>query len=332
MKRVLFLAALVVAAISAAISIGTVSASAASCTATGFFRDTINLTAAMIDPTTTVTGTVDASGCNIGVYYSPGHTGSVNGATVENANYFGVVNNGSTVSVTNSTVTQIGETPLNGSQHGVGIYFAAEGNSTGTIQSNTVSHYQKNGIVVNGVGSSATISGNKVVGEGVVDYIAQNGIEVGYGATGTVSGNTVSGNAYSGVNNASSAGILVFGGPWLAAGVPYTTGVSVTKNTLTNNDVGIYFFNADASFNAPATATKDSAVNNTISDSNTTNVSGNGSPNGYQAGISDLGNHDNIVNNKISGNGYDQSFAPTAGSLYTKIDTTGSVRPHNNNK
>jgi hypothetical protein len=60
----------------------------------------------------------------------------------------------------------------------------------------------------------------------------------------------------------------------------------------------------------------------------TSNVSGNGYPNGYQAGISDFGNHDNIVNNKISWTGHTASFEPTPGSLYTLIDTSGSTHPH----
>ena len=76
----------------------------------------------MIDPAAPVTGTVDATGCNIGVYYSPGNSGSVSGATVENANYYGIVNNGSSGNVSNSVVQNIGETPPNGTQHGVAIY------------------------------------------------------------------------------------------------------------------------------------------------------------------------------------------------------------------
>jgi hypothetical protein len=297
------------------------------CTQTGFFRDGINMTAAQIGGN--VTGNLDAAGCNVGVYYGPHSSGTVSAANLHGANYFGVVNNGGNVSVSNSTITQIGETPFNGTQHGVGIYFAAEGNSTGTITSNTVTNYQKNGIVVNGIGSSATISGNMVIGNGTVDYIAQNGIEVGYGATGTVSGNTVSDNRYSGPNGASSTGILVFGGAWLAPSVPYTTNVSVTKNTLTNNDVGVDFFNADAFFNAPATKTNDAVINNTISNSFTTNTTGDTATCGYQAGISDFGNHDNIVNNKISGTGYTPDR--TCGSLFTRlIYIAGSVHPHVN--
>jgi hypothetical protein len=49
----------------------------------------------------------------------------------------------------------------------------------------------------------------------------------------------VSGNAYTGSNLASSGGILVVGGDCFGTGLPYTVGLSITKNTLTNNDVGV---------------------------------------------------------------------------------------------
>src|SRR4029077_14747165 len=105
-------------------------------------RDGIDLTAAMINPGD-VTGTVDANGCNIGVYYGPGSTAKVTGADVSGANYFGIVNNGGDIEVKNSSVHNICEVPFNGTQHGVGIYFV--GGGTGSIQKNTVSLYQKGG-------------------------------------------------------------------------------------------------------------------------------------------------------------------------------------------
>lgn len=43
----------------------------AACTATGYMRDSIDLTAALIDPGTVDGQVVDATGCDIGVYYSP---------------------------------------------------------------------------------------------------------------------------------------------------------------------------------------------------------------------------------------------------------------------
>lgn len=51
------------------------------CQPTGLVRDGINMTAAVINPASPVTGNVYAGGCNIGVYYGPGNTGSVNGAS-----------------------------------------------------------------------------------------------------------------------------------------------------------------------------------------------------------------------------------------------------------
>ena len=63
------------------------------------------------------------------------------------------------------------------------------------IAGNTVSDYQKNGITANG-NVAAVITGNSVTGDGQVDYIAQNGIQVGFGATALVRSNTVTGNWY----------------------------------------------------------------------------------------------------------------------------------------
>ena len=54
---------------------GTVNPFGPVCAATGFYRDGENLTAAQIGGD--VTGTLDATGCDIGVYYGPGTTGSV---------------------------------------------------------------------------------------------------------------------------------------------------------------------------------------------------------------------------------------------------------------
>ena len=66
------LAAVLVIAAAFASTVGISSARAASCTPTGFVRDNIDLTAALINPTTPVTGTMDATGCNIGVYFGSG--------------------------------------------------------------------------------------------------------------------------------------------------------------------------------------------------------------------------------------------------------------------
>jgi hypothetical protein len=91
---------------------------ATTCTQTGFFRDSINMTAALINPPGTVSGTVDGTGCNIVIYYSPGAGGAIKNADLFGANYFGVVVNGDAgavnVDITNSSIHNIGEVPHNG--------------------------------------------------------------------------------------------------------------------------------------------------------------------------------------------------------------------------
>lgn len=281
------------------------------CTPTGFIRDAIDLTAAVIPTATSpnVRGVVNATGCNIGVYYGPGIKGSVR-AEVFGANYFGVVNNGSNITVSYSSIHNIGENPFNGVQHGVGIYFSYDIGAKGTISNNRISQYQKGGIVVTGSNSSATIANNIVAGLGPVNFIAQNGIEVGEGAKGTITENTVTGNSYTGPGFASSGGILVFGGA--CYGVPLTVGTKIQYNTLKGNDVGVFLSNLNVDSNnnctvLPATPTNILTNENIIKNDAVNNTTGGnllGAPGGYQAGISDEGNGDRLTDNKICGVGY----------------------------
>jgi len=82
--------------------------------------------------------------------------------------------------------------------------------STLTVEfrGNHVEGFQKNGIGVSG-DLSARISDNVVVGAGETDVIAQNGIQVSYGALARVENNEVDGQWFSGLDW-SSSGILIF--------------------------------------------------------------------------------------------------------------------------
>ena len=311
-------------------------AMAATCTETTFVRDSHNLTARLVNPTGTVSGTVDAGAtvdspatCDIGIYYGPGSTGVVDNATIQDATYFGIVNDGGNVSISNSTVTQIGDMPFTGNQHGTGILFEA---GTGAIRANTVQLYQKNGIVLNLSGSSATIAGNTVSGRGPDALIAQNGIQVSRGAKATVTGNTVTDHQYTGPTGVSSAGILVTGGPWLGSGTPFTVGSIIKKNTVTTYDVGIWLFNANSDFTAPSTATNETVKFNTVSNAEVTNTTGFSTtpPCGYQVGIADLGKKDLIVNNSVSGTGYTK--VPSDCPFLRFIDVTTKARGVPSNK
>ena len=78
-----------------------------------------------------------------------------------------------------------------------------------TARDNTVFNYGKNGITANCELATATIKGNVVTGRGVLNYpdYAQNGIQLGWEASGTITGNTVRDHYY---NNDSWAATGIF--------------------------------------------------------------------------------------------------------------------------
>ena len=135
-------------------------------------------------------------------------------------------------------ITGIRDNPLDGTQAGVALY-AYNADATPrilTVTNNVISDYQKNGMALSGDGLTADVSGNVVTGAGPTAAIAQNGIQIGYGAVGHVSANTVDGNSYTaaGTPDDYAAGILLF---------QPGAGTTVTANTLgvtSGNDAGIF--------------------------------------------------------------------------------------------
>lgn len=228
-----------------------------------------------------------------------------------------LVEGGASLSLTGSTVEKAGAvSPLSGCQGGVGVEVGNSSTSQvghATLSRDIIESYQKNGITVKGDGSTAAISRVTVAGAGPTAAIAQNGIELANGATGSVTGSTVSGNNYTGPGGASSAGILVFGG----CGSSLVHRATITRNTLTGNDIGIGLFNYDPTCAKSAgPATRDEACWNVIkngngysggkpsADANLTGWTSTSPVVGYQAGVSDVGRNDVICGNAISGAGY----------------------------
>lgn len=235
---------------------------------------------------------------------------------------YGVLALDGSINLKNDLVANIQDvnSGLNGCQFGVGVQigrtywhtttwayatpnpdFTASANISGT----TVTGYAKNGITVDGNGSSADIDSSIVVGGGNGQVAAQNGIQISRGATGSVTNSTVSDNAYNGSGDATAAGILIYGGD----GDPLSTNVVVDNNKLVGNDEAINFANYSTDGNGPATsATKDVASNNWIFSPAVTNTSGLYTSNdgyiGYQAGIEDVGDKDSACSNTIIGPGY----------------------------
>ena len=112
----------------------------------------------------------------------------------------GILFDGVGGTISNNIVTDIeqGANGGSGCQEGNGIEVR---NTAGvampslTISGNTVNDYQKTGILVRDK-VSAVISDNTVTGDQKIIYIAQNGIQVSYGATAQLLSNVVTGNWY----------------------------------------------------------------------------------------------------------------------------------------
>ena len=137
---------------------------------------------------------------------------------------------------------------------GLGIYVQSASPSTSTvkIQNSTVRGYQKNGITGNEVGTVVTIIGNSVVGAGPTTT-AQNGIQIGFGATGKVQNNTVADDDYNGdPSQGTGSGILI-----------YDSGnVTISGNSVTNAQNGIPIV-TDGAFPADTNVVSNNHVSDT---------------------------------------------------------------------
>jgi hypothetical protein len=184
------------------------------------------------------------------------------GDTCSDALYGLMIGGGATVNFADSSVTAAGAVPLNGCQGGVGIEAGVTASSpaqTGQVghldlTDSAVSGYQKNGITIDGAGSTATIDNATVTGIGQTTEIAQNGIQVSDGATAQITSSRVTADECNypggvcgpnGLTQTQSAAVLLYG-----AGA----GTTVSHSELTDSDMGIYYV-ADPSASPPASPT-----------------------------------------------------------------------------
>ncbi len=130
-------------------------------------------------------------------------------------------------------------TGLQGCQDGLAINVESNASALPvTISNNSVRNYDKNGITASGhddgsPGPNVTVTGNTIIGLGATTVTAQNGIQIGYGATGTVTSNYVVDDIYINPPNCApcygASGILIYG----------SAGVTVSTNTVESTQYGI---------------------------------------------------------------------------------------------
>lgn len=167
---------------------------------------------------------------NIGVspvIFNNGYSGEVYGnkLTVENINrtIIGIGVQGGDVAVYDNTVDASDD--LNNQFVAVGFV----GGATGKIRNNSITGKHRVGVYADGPGTDVDISRNTIVGPGpTTTGWADNGVQVGRGATGTVRRNTLDDHWW-GRNDFVSSGILAI----------ETDNVNLQHNSLENNDLGI---------------------------------------------------------------------------------------------
>jgi parallel beta-helix repeat protein len=214
-------------------------------------------------------------------------------------NFYGVDFQASSGTLTESGVVNV-QLPVDlfGCQDGLAVYayngFFNYGSSAHapdavTISHTSISQFDKNGVTCDDPSETCTISSNTVTGIGPTPLIAQNGVQVAFGAKATVNLNTVSsaGN-YTGAGGCTNetqgfyetcsdnegAGILLYDA---------ASGSSVASNTLTSNEYGVYAAeDGDASngYSGPVTL---SIEHNTVDSSVAYGIVGAGSPGGLDS-------------------------------------------------
>jgi parallel beta-helix repeat protein len=162
-----------------------------------------------------------------------------------------LIENNGQATVQYDTITNIGDATYNATEDGVGVLVGGLTNVKGAVGSanvfnDTISSYQKAGVVANNVGSFLNVDNNTITGLNTPGIVAQYGIQVSNGATGDAQFNTITGNVYNGAGF-SAAGILLIqtgDGFSVDGSEQIGPGYSVEGNTVSGNDIGIWCFDS----------------------------------------------------------------------------------------
>jgi hypothetical protein len=123
---------------------------------------------------------------------------------------------------------------LFGCQDGIGVLIGRSFEAqvgTAIVRNNLIDLYQKGGVIVDGSGSYGWVTQNDITGEGLSNIIAQNGVQIGRGASADVDHNDISRNQFArALSDDTASGVLLF---------ETDAHVSTDHNDVFQNGVGI---------------------------------------------------------------------------------------------
>jgi len=153
-------------------------------------------------------------------------------------------------SFVDAEILNVMDTVFSGAQHGVGLYAYNNTGGPYTIVVNDVQvlDFQKNGLGLLGEGLTVDLDAVTTVGQGPTSVTAQNGIQLGYGASGTVDDCVIVDVAYTGAS-------------WTATGFLLQGGGTVTANNVDIDgcQTSVYWIDTNGSYAG-------SAITNPIGD------------------------------------------------------------------
>jgi Periplasmic copper-binding protein (NosD) len=185
---------------------------------------------------------------------------------------------------------------LAGCQSGTGIFVQSGGGTISSLEimDSTIHDYQKNGITANEIGTHASIRDNVVTGVGPTTGAAQNGIQIGFGAGGTIERNMVTNNVFSPCNAVATC-------PAVATNilVVESDDVDVTRNRAGISQVDIFIDGnqGDVRHNETFAAVVFDGIR---VEGNDAELRDNRVFNGAEAGIFILGNNNVVEDNMIT--------------------------------
>ena len=224
---------------------------------------------------------------------------TINGAGAGDSNYrfIGIAYHNASGTIQNNSLDAFRDSSLSGSASGVGIYILNDDGVPRIVNvlDNTISDYQKGGIVASGQNLTVDIAGNTITGQGPTTVIDQNGIQISGNTGGVIDSNVISDNwcdstsqTASGVvvyNNSAPLTISnnIFDGNQINIRIQDSYNVNITGNTILNASRGIEIVSVVLFGEANATIT-----GNTIS--------------GNEWGVYTDNTHTVVTNNSFVGN------------------------------
>jgi parallel beta-helix repeat protein len=187
-------------------------------------------------------------------------------------------------------------TSLNGCQSGTGI-FAQSGNggvSRVEIHDCTVHDFQKNGVTADEKGTVAVIRRNVVTGIGPTSGAAQNGVQIGFGAAGSILDNLVTNNIWAPCTAVATCATVATN-----ILVTQSDGIEVSGNTAGISQVNIFVHGSNAAIDRNQTFAA-SVFDGIRVQGDQSRVRHNQVFNGAESGIFLFGNNNVVTDNTVT--------------------------------